>query len=304
LDGDHDGRTWDFTDRGEGLRNTTTLEGRRGIGQGRVHWSANFDEIQDFEQDIRNGFGGTGFMSDSNYNAGTRNTSLGDPKAGFSPELDALAAYVTSLNESPSSRGRQNNGTLTAAAQSGRLHFETLQCYTCHGSADYTDSSQAVLHDVGTLKPGSGERLGGPLTGIDTPTLRGIAYTAPYLHDGSASDMASVFNATNAPDGSPHSAFRSLTGPQQNELLNFLSQLDDSEPPVPFTPPQISSSRTGNNLNLTWPLWGLGYQLLSTTNMGVPIWTPVTNTVQNPGGYFNVTVPMTPGNRFYRLKGP
>src|SRR6185436_15909131 len=32
LDGDTDGRTWDFTDRGEGLRNTTTLQGRRGTG--------------------------------------------------------------------------------------------------------------------------------------------------------------------------------------------------------------------------------------------------------------------------------
>src|SRR5262249_17414277 len=111
LDGDHDGRTWDFTDRGEGLRNTTTLQGRRGTGQGRVHWSANFDEIQDFEQDIRNAFGGTGFMSDADFNTGTRNTSLGDPKAGLSSDLDALAAYVTSLNEYPKSHARQADGT-------------------------------------------------------------------------------------------------------------------------------------------------------------------------------------------------
>ena len=42
LDGEHDGRVWDFTDRGEGLRNTTSLLGRAGTAHGRVHWTANF----------------------------------------------------------------------------------------------------------------------------------------------------------------------------------------------------------------------------------------------------------------------
>jgi len=43
LDGAHDGRTWDFTNRGEGFRNTTDLRGRAGMWHGNVHWSANFD---------------------------------------------------------------------------------------------------------------------------------------------------------------------------------------------------------------------------------------------------------------------
>ncbi|MEC8422250.1 MAG: PKD domain-containing protein, partial [Myxococcota bacterium] len=38
-DGDHDGRTWDFTDRGEGLRNTPSLLGRSGMAMGPLHWS-------------------------------------------------------------------------------------------------------------------------------------------------------------------------------------------------------------------------------------------------------------------------
>lgn len=62
IDGFEDGRVWDFTDRGEGLRNTTSLLGKRGMGQGRLHWSANFDEVQDFEHDIRGPFGGAGFL--------------------------------------------------------------------------------------------------------------------------------------------------------------------------------------------------------------------------------------------------
>jgi hypothetical protein len=58
LDGAADMRVWDFTNRGEGLRNTVVLQGRGGTAHGNVHWSANFDEIQDFENDIRNAFGG------------------------------------------------------------------------------------------------------------------------------------------------------------------------------------------------------------------------------------------------------
>ncbi|MBK7974866.1 MAG: Ig-like domain-containing protein [Deltaproteobacteria bacterium] len=81
ADGDDDGRVWDFTDRGEGLRNTIALVGRAGTAHGPVHWTANFDEIQDFENDIRNAFGGAGLMSDADFHAGTRAQSLGDPKA-------------------------------------------------------------------------------------------------------------------------------------------------------------------------------------------------------------------------------
>jgi hypothetical protein len=44
-DGGHDGRSWDFSQLGEGIRNTTELNGRGGTGHGPVHWSANFDEI-------------------------------------------------------------------------------------------------------------------------------------------------------------------------------------------------------------------------------------------------------------------
>ena len=67
-----DGRVWDFTNRGEGFRNTTSLLGRRGTGEGRIHWSANFDEVQDFEQEIRGLFNGNGFIPDDLLAVGTR----------------------------------------------------------------------------------------------------------------------------------------------------------------------------------------------------------------------------------------
>ena len=62
-DAGHDGRTWDFTGVGEGLRNTIELHGRGGEEHGPFHWSANFDEIQDFENQIRNFSEGTGLIT-------------------------------------------------------------------------------------------------------------------------------------------------------------------------------------------------------------------------------------------------
>src|SRR4029453_9789219 len=114
-DGGSDGRVWDLTSLGEGLRNTIALRGRA-AGQGFLPWSNNFDELQDFEGQIRTLSGGTGLMADADFNAGTRSQPLGDPKAGRSAALDALAAYVASLSAFDSSPYRTSSGALTAAA--------------------------------------------------------------------------------------------------------------------------------------------------------------------------------------------
>ncbi len=186
-DGGHDGRVWDLTHAGEGLRNTISLRGRAG-GQGRLHWSANFDEVQDFEAQIRSLAGGRGLMDDTQFNAGTRRQPLGDAKAGLSADLDALAAYVASLNAFDNSPARQANGALTSDAVAGRAVFQA-QCASCHAGTDFTDSSKKVLHNVGTQKAASGQRLGLALNGLDAPTLRDVWATAPYLHDGSAATL-------------------------------------------------------------------------------------------------------------------
>ncbi len=228
LDGGHDGRTWDFTDRGEGLRNTISLFGKRGIGHGNVHWTANFDEIQDFENDIRFAFGGDGFMSDALFNSGTVANPLGAPKAGLSPELDALAAYVSSLAEFGLSPHRNSNGTLTPAGARGRTLFQQLACEQCHSGPDFTDSATGMIHDVGTIQASSGQASGGPLLGLDTPTLRGLWASAPYLHDGSAPTLLDVITTKNALG--QHGASNTLTQPEQADLVAYLLQIDDLEP--------------------------------------------------------------------------
>ena len=193
-DGGHDGRVWDLTGFGEGLRNTASLRGRAGA-QGFLHWSGNFDEVQDFEGQIRQFAGGTGLMNDSAYFAGTRAQPLGERKTGLSADLDALAAYVASLNQFDISPQRVSSSTLTADGLAGRTLFQNLNCASCHSGTAFTGSGNGTLSDVGTLKPASGTRLGAPLGGIDAPTLRDVWATAPYLHDGSAPTIGEAIRA-------------------------------------------------------------------------------------------------------------
>lgn len=191
VDGGHDGRIWDFTQRGEGFRNSTDLRGRSGVGHGAVHWTANFDEIQDFENDIRGAFGGTGFMTNADFTATTN--PLGAPKAGRSTGLDDLSAYVTSLNGQsiPRSPFRSADGSMTASGTAGQLVFNRENCATCHTPGQgFTDRTR---HNVGTLRASSGQRIGAPLDGIDTPSLLGAHAGAPYFHNGSAKTLAEVF---------------------------------------------------------------------------------------------------------------
>ncbi len=235
FEGFEDGRVWDFFDRGEGFRNTTSLLGRRGTGHGRVHWSANFDEIQDFEGPIRVHQGGSGFLTEEEFAMGTRSDPLGDPKAGVNSDLDALAAYVTSFESIPRSPHRKADGTLTDAAEAGRVLFLELGCDSCHAGDDFTDSALGELHDVGTLTELSGKRLGGDLPGIDTPTLLGIWQTAPYLHDGSAATLRDVLTTRNV--GGKHGNTAPLSDEQLDQLVAYLEQIDQGLPPVELSLP-------------------------------------------------------------------
>jgi DNA-binding beta-propeller fold protein YncE/mono/diheme cytochrome c family protein len=253
VDGAIDNRVWDFTDRGEGLRRTTNLLGRAGMGHGPVHWSANFDEIQDFEHDMRGPFGGEGFLDPVLFNQGTRNAPLGDKKAGLSPELDALAAYVSSLAAVRPSPYRNADGSRTTDAVAGKAIFlrEETGCAKCHVPPLYTDSKLPkpgdpvnpgpvtvfagakswitdqgfLLHDVGTLKPASGKRLNDTLRGLDTPTLKGIWENGSFFHDGSAAGVMEVL--TTAYAGDKHGKTSNLNPEELRQLQAFLLQLDE-----------------------------------------------------------------------------
>ena len=219
IDGSHDGRSWDFTGRGEGFRRTTDLRGRGGMDHGNVHWSGNFDEIQDFEHDIRGPFGGTGFIEDPNFN--TNHPTPESAKSGLSPELDALAAYVASLDAStvPRSPHREANGALTESALLGRDVFAAQNCMSCH--SDERTTSSAIfpvtltdsLQNVGSLSALSGHRLGQALPGIDTPALIGLHASQTYQHHGLTESLGEVFTTAGGTLLYAHQATLQPAGP-------------------------------------------------------------------------------------------
>lgn len=219
--GDSDHRVWDFSDRGEGLRRTPPLFGR--TMDGPLHWSANFDEVQDFENDIRQHFGGLGLMDPADFAASE--DTLGPPKAGLSAELDALSAYVSSLRDDLPSP--HTGAVSTGRVSEGAAIFERESCRDCHSGPRYTDSALIdgvpQLHDVGTLGPGSGQRLGESLVGIDTPTLIGLWHSPRYLHDGSAETLLDVLT-TRDPDGR-HGDVADLAPAELEALVAFLESL-------------------------------------------------------------------------------
>lgn len=280
-DGGQDGRVWDFTQFGEGLRNTITLRGRGGVAHGPLHWTGNFDEVQDFEGQIRNFALGLGLMSDVDFHAGTRSQPLGDPKAGLSPDLDALAAYVSSLTSHGNSPYRNADGTLTSAAVAGQQVFQQQNCAQCHAGSTFTDSALNVFHDIGTLKPSSGQRLGAPLTGIDTPTLLGLWANSPYLHDGSAATLQQAISAHNGV---------SLSSEDMSSLVAFLLQLDDvGTAPVPAT------ITWANPSPITYGTALSGTELNATANVpGTFVYNPPLGAILNAGNGQVLSVTFTP----------
>ncbi|HEX6019476.1 MAG TPA: PA14 domain-containing protein, partial [Burkholderiaceae bacterium] len=88
----------------------------------------------------------------------------------------------------------------------------------------FTLSGANTLSNIGTLKPSSGQRLGGQLTGIDIPTLRDVWATAPYLHDGSAPTLEAAIKAHNTV---------SLADADIATLAAYLREIGSDEGPAP-----------------------------------------------------------------------
>jgi len=220
-DGDSDGRTWHNP---EGLRNTQSFAGMAWTHP--IHWSADRDEIQDFEHTIRGPL-----MQGRGLIRGAVRDPLGQANAGLSETLDALAAYSNS-HKFPLSPYAKNG--LGEAAKRGRDIFfaEATQCATCHSGAFFCDSqpraaSEIVRHDVGTGAVDPSEKMG---PAYDTPTLLGIYRTAPYLHHGKAATLEDVLTTSNHNDR--HGTTSHLTSAQIADLVEFLKALpyEDPEP--------------------------------------------------------------------------
>ena len=214
--GGHDGMTWDMTHMGEGLRNTLSLNGASGTRFGNLHWSQNFDEVQDFEIQMEQLNGGVGLIPGITFQ---NQSPLDHMTSGASEDLDALASYVNSLGKERVKRSphRSYTGELTAQAERGRAVFTEKGCQSCHSGKAFRDG---LGHDVGTIKSSSGRRLGveGGLIDIRTPSLIELWDSAPYFHDGSAATLRDVLRT-----GTHQTEF---AGTEENDLSEFLLSID------------------------------------------------------------------------------
>ncbi len=95
-------------------------------------------------------------------------------------EARCVDEYLKSLRPVPSPY--LQNGELSEQARQGRKVFDKLKCGECHSGPYFTDMRyHRIGEDVEFEK------------GWDTPTLREVWRTAPYLFDGRATTMKEVF---------------------------------------------------------------------------------------------------------------
>lgn len=183
----------------------------------------------------------------------------------------AIASFERALVSADSPFDRAQRGVpnaMTAAAQRGRELFfsERTECFHCHGGFANTDSvapagsflDELSFHNTGLYNVDGRGGYPAPNTGLHAqtgnaadmgrfraPSLRNIALTAPYMHDGSIATLEEVIDTyaaggrnivsgPNAGDGRANpnkSGFIvgfTLTPQERADLVAFLQALTDT----------------------------------------------------------------------------
>ncbi len=235
LEGRSDAVTWIFA---QGPRDTPTNAGGL-LDTGFLFRTADRNQVQDYWRTINIEQGGHFSITD----------------AGQKALLDALAAYVntaipTPVPPSTDAAHAVQGQALTDLRSRGQAVFTQLGCASCHSGPAKTDSGAGnatldltgpvvssptpggvLLHDVGTCA------TSGPTPDVahddidgdprdpcafDTPALRGLWDSAPYLHDGSA---ATLDDAVAAMLGPAAAAGGSATAPSPDDLHALVEYL-------------------------------------------------------------------------------
>jgi len=134
---------------------------------------------------------------------------------------DALAVFVKGLTSFDSAYDRRLAGDeaeFSEAARRGEALFfgEKMECFHCHGGYNFSDSTadqtmtfiNKVFHNTGLYNlDGAGQYPTGnrglfESTGVPSdmgrfraPSLRNVAKTAPYMHDGSFASLEAVLDS-------------------------------------------------------------------------------------------------------------
>jgi cytochrome c peroxidase len=152
----------------------------------------------------------------------------------------AVAAFERSLISFSSLWDRYragDQGAISAEAKRGEALFfsEETNCFRCHPAPHFTDTYQSAdlpfaefgFHDIG---------LWSDLDRVRAPSLRNVAVTAPYMHDGSSPTLEDVIQiyasggmgpGQNRKTKSAYIKPLSLNDIEKRALIAFLESLTD-----------------------------------------------------------------------------
>jgi cytochrome c peroxidase len=189
----------------------------------RLNWEGNFRSLEDHaEQTLRN----PAIMASSADEAVSKLRA--DPEAarqfrdayGKEPDvaalLDAIATYERSLVTPDSRFDRWLAGeaaAITPDELSGYQVFKSLGCISCHQGVNVGGNlfqRHDIFHPLGSPEPEL----------VRVPSLRNVATTAPYFHDGSAPTLSEAVKAMGIAQ-----LDRVLTDHQVAAIVAFLNTL-------------------------------------------------------------------------------
>jgi cytochrome c peroxidase len=154
----------------------------------------------------------------------------------------AIGAYERILVSGNSTYDRYNNGNSSALNESAKRGLalftsERLSCSGCHSGFNFTDYS-FQNNGLYVQYPDSGRMrvttLPEDRDKFKVPSLRNIALTAPYMHDGSIITLPEVVEHYNNggaanPNKDPRIKPLTLTSQEKSDLLEFLYSLTDND---------------------------------------------------------------------------
>ena len=171
---------------------------------------------------------------------------------GQPPSKDAIAAGLADfvrrlvVADSPVDRFRAAKGDLTPLEKRGLWVFESKgKCWRCHAGPNFSDEQ---FHNTGIGSKDGVPEPGHAAASFDendagkwkTPTLRMVAKTAPYMHDGSLATLADVARFY-AKGGTPNENLDPRMAPIEMSdddivalvaFLEALSRPGDEKPPA------------------------------------------------------------------------
>lgn len=176
---------------------------------------------------------------------------------GTGPSADgiaqALAAFerIIVSNNSPWDRFMAgDDAALSESAQRGvRVFDEKAKCVTCHNGPNFTDNQfhalglpkrEGIPDDPGRFKITLNDE---EMNAFRTPSLRQVADSAPYMHNGMFATLEEVLDFYVKAEGRPAhrhpliTPLDLLTEQDKADLLAFLRAL--SSPPIVVVPPPL-----------------------------------------------------------------